>query len=327
MDKPLISIIVPVYNVEQYLDECVTSIVNQTYENIEIILVDDGSTDNSPKMCDDWAKKDSRIKAIHKENGGASSARNAGLDMATGDYIGFVDSDDYIEAYMYEKLLEAISDKAIKICCCNTYRILKNREIQKPKAKIIKKEMDTTAAVKELILTESTSLCDKLFAASLFDDIRFPNGETNEELSLLIPLIVRGSGIVKISDALYYYREREGSVTTSLTFLNEQHSSVVYNNLKKIEKQIKEQNLTVKKSFKFFSASNAYNIALAMEKKSPNLSEKVKSDYKIYRKIMKENIFCYLFSRKSRFKDKILYLLILTKLLRPLYKMFYKNHL
>ncbi len=327
MDKPLISIIVPVYNVEQYLDACVTSIVNQTYKNIEIILVDDGSTDNSSKMCDIWSERDPRIKVIKKQNGGASSARNAGLDIATGDYIGFVDSDDYIDPCMYEKMLEAISDKAIKICCCNTYRILKNGEIQKLKAETVKKEMDTTAAVKDLFLTESTSLCDKLFEASLFDDIRFPSGETNEELSLLIPLIVKGNGIVKVSDALYYYREREGSVTTSLTFLNEQHSSVVYNNLKRIEKQIKEQNLTVKKSFKFFSASNAYNIALAMEKKSPDLSEKVKSDYKIYRKIMKENIIYYLFSRHSKVKDKLLYLMVLTKLLRPIYKLFYKNHL
>ena len=106
MNQPeLISIIVPVYKVEKYLDKCVESIVEQTYKNLEIILVDDGSPDNCSAMCDEWAQKDSRIKVIHKENGGLSSARNAGLDACTGDYIGFVDSDDWIEPDMYEYLL------------------------------------------------------------------------------------------------------------------------------------------------------------------------------------------------------------------------------
>ena len=97
----LISVIVPVYNVEEYLDRCIESIVNQTYKNLEILLIDDGSTDNSYNICDKWAKKDNRIKVVHKENGGVSSARNVGLDVATGDYIGFVDSDDYISIDMY----------------------------------------------------------------------------------------------------------------------------------------------------------------------------------------------------------------------------------
>ena len=100
MNEPLVSVIVPVYKVEKYLDKCIESIVGQTYENLEIILVDDGSPDNCPTMCDEWAQKDSRIKVIHKENGGLSSARNAGLDACTGDYIGFVDSDDWIEPDM-----------------------------------------------------------------------------------------------------------------------------------------------------------------------------------------------------------------------------------
>ena len=100
--RPKISVIVPVYNVEKYLDNCINSIVNQTYDNLEILLVDDGSKDNSGSLCDEWALRDNRIKVIHKQNGGASSARNAGLDAATGEYIGFVDADDYIDIDMYE---------------------------------------------------------------------------------------------------------------------------------------------------------------------------------------------------------------------------------
>ena len=109
--KPLISVIIPVYNVERYLDECIKSIVNQTYENLEIILVDDGSPDNCPRMCDDWAKKDERIRVIHKENGGLASARNAGMNICTGEYISFVDSDDWMELNAYESLLKYFDDK------------------------------------------------------------------------------------------------------------------------------------------------------------------------------------------------------------------------
>ena len=108
-EHPLISVIVPIYKVEKYLSKCIESIIAQEYSNIEIILVDDGSPDNCGKICNDYAIKDNRIKVIHKENGGLSSARNAGIDIAQGEYIGFVDSDDTIEPYMYEKLYNAIS--------------------------------------------------------------------------------------------------------------------------------------------------------------------------------------------------------------------------
>ena len=117
MDK--ISVIVPVYNVEKYLDKCVESIVNQTYKNLEIILVDDGSTDSCPEICDEWAKKDNRIKVIHKPNGGLSSARNAGMDSMTGSYIQFVDSDDYIKSNMIEVMYGNIIKGDYDVCVCN----------------------------------------------------------------------------------------------------------------------------------------------------------------------------------------------------------------
>ena len=117
-DDTLISIIVPVYKVEQYLEKCVNSISAQTYSNLEIILVDDGSPDKCGDICDSLAKKDNRIKVIHKPNGGLSSARNAGIDIASGQYIGFVDSDDSIEPYMYEKLLELIKHDSTKLAVC-----------------------------------------------------------------------------------------------------------------------------------------------------------------------------------------------------------------
>ena len=116
MSKPLITVIVPVYKVEKYLEKCVKSILNQTYENLEIILVDDGSPDNCGNMCDELAKQDSRIRVIHKSNGGLSSARNAGLDVMTGEYVGFVDSDDYIDAASVPKILSWIDREEADIC-------------------------------------------------------------------------------------------------------------------------------------------------------------------------------------------------------------------
>ena len=119
LTRELISVIVPVYNVEQYLKKCVDSIVNQTYKNLEIILVDDGATDSSGEICDELEKLDNRIKVYHKENGGLSDARNYGVERATGSYVGFVDSDDYIDAEMYEKLYDAITKEAADVAECN----------------------------------------------------------------------------------------------------------------------------------------------------------------------------------------------------------------
>lgn len=130
MKDDLISVIVPVYNVEKYLHKCINSILNQTYKNLEIILIDDGSTDNSGKICDEYALKDNRIKVIHKENGGLSSARNAGLDICSGDYIGFVDSDDYIAEDMYEYLYVNLK-KIMRMLLCVIFIMFLKIELKK----------------------------------------------------------------------------------------------------------------------------------------------------------------------------------------------------
>ncbi|MBR1540013.1 MAG: glycosyltransferase [Clostridia bacterium] len=123
MEEELISIIVPVYKVEKYLDKCINSIVSQTYKNLEVILVDDGSPDSCGKMCDEWTQKDTRIKVIHKENGGLSDARNFGLDCAKGKYIQFVDSDDYIEKDMIEFLYKNLKENNADISICSNYMV------------------------------------------------------------------------------------------------------------------------------------------------------------------------------------------------------------
>ena len=149
---PLISVIVPIYKVEKYLNKCVQSILNQTYENLEIILVDDGSPDNCGKICDQLAQKDDRIVVIHKQNGGLSSARNAGIEIANGEYIGFVDSDDYVEKFMYELLLKSIKESNTMLSVCAIYYTFENGE----KIVKIKDEHDRVFDFKDAILEMNT---------------------------------------------------------------------------------------------------------------------------------------------------------------------------
>lgn len=175
--SPKITVIVPVYKVEKYFDKCVQSIVNQTYKNLEIILVDDGSPDNCPLMCDEWAKKDERIKVIHKENGGASSARNAGLDYATGEFIGFVDGDDYIDLDMYEIMLKEITDNGADAARCAIVRESRNGYKEEwgnndSELKIVNKEQ-LRCDIGEANGILPVSPCNKLFKKKCIADVRF----------------------------------------------------------------------------------------------------------------------------------------------------------
>ena len=212
----LLSVIVPVYNVEQYLDRCVESIVNQTYTNLEIILVDDGSPDRCPEMCDAWAERESRIKVIHKENGGLSDARNAGIAAATGRYLAFVDSDDYVDSCMYETMLEAMNRTDSGIASCGRY-IVKGTE------QIAMHSMDRETlfaaedAIKELLIggCVEEAACDKVYRAELFAGICFPVGEINEDIVIMPMLLSRAEKIVHVGSAFYYYWQNSSSITRS----------------------------------------------------------------------------------------------------------------
>lgn len=211
----LISVIVPIYKVEEYLDECISSIVAQTYKNLEIILVDDGSPDNCGAICDDWAEKDSRIRVIHKENGGLSDARNAGLSMANGDYIAFVDSDDWIDLRMYEKLLLAMKREDCDLVACNILSCYPERQVPYG--------CETyTVGGSEVFLSMlyddtrfPVSAWNKLYRRELWDDIRFPIGKICEDAFTTYLLVDKANKIAQIPEALYCYRIRENSIMTS----------------------------------------------------------------------------------------------------------------
>ena len=216
--NPLISVIIPVYKVEKYLEKCVKSVTDQTYANLEIILVNDGSPDGCGDLCDKLAADDSRIRVIHKENGGLSSARNAGIDVATGEYLSFIDSDDYITptmiGNMYRLICESRSDIAV------TGRIDKfedGREIINFKTG--ESVFTGEEAIRKLLLKDGidVSACDKLFHKSLFDGIRFPLGETNEDNAVMFKLLQRAERIAHTDTADYYYCHRGNSITTTVS--------------------------------------------------------------------------------------------------------------
>ena len=205
---PLVSVIVPVYKVEKYLNKCVESLVGQTLQDIEIILIDDGSPDNCPKICDDWAKKDSRIKVIHQKNGGLASARNTGIKNATSEYISFVDSDDYLDLSFIEKLYLLIIKNSADISICNFARVYENGEaIHLPQCEI----KDGTFTGRQICLdfrkvsTTYISACSKIYKKELFNEVSFPIGKINEDEAVAHKLIYPCKKVMLSSDVLYYY--------------------------------------------------------------------------------------------------------------------------
>lgn len=208
-----ISIIVPIYNVEKYLCRCVDSILNQTFTDYELILVDDGSPDRCGEICDEYAKKDERVKVIHKENGGPSEARNMGIDIAKGEYIAFVDSDDWIHPRMYEILYNGIIQNNVKLSACayNETDIKDN----------FKEITDSTFEIrkgKEFLITDNVAavvVWNKLYHKSLFKNIRYPKGKIYEDEVVAYKLLLDIGDIVYCNEQLYFYFINENGITKS----------------------------------------------------------------------------------------------------------------
>ena len=215
-ESPLISVIVPVYKVEEYLARCVDSILGQTYRNLEILLVDDGSPDRCGAMCDEYAARDSRIRVLHKENGGLSSARNAAIDVARGEYIGFVDSDDWIEPETYEALLDMALAEKVKLVCGGRFDISsrtgeKNVGLCPPKREVISGE----ALCGRIFLWDNvdSAAWDKLYHHTLFREIRYPIGKICEDLPTTYRIALDAGRVGMLNKPLYNYFHRPGSIT------------------------------------------------------------------------------------------------------------------
>lgn len=213
----LISIIVPVYNVEKYLEKCVYSILNQSYKNLEVILVNDGSNDNSGKICDELSREDSRIKVYHKDNGGLSDARNYGVAKANGEYVGFVDSDDYIDQYMYENLYKAIRKYNTQIAECGITRVYKNNKLRPHyDGEEYSLVVDREGYLKEYLENRKVygaAVC-KLLSIDLAKVLKFPDGKVYEDVFYTLELLKKVDKYTLISGNYYYYYIRGNSITT-----------------------------------------------------------------------------------------------------------------
>lgn len=218
-EKKLVSIVVPIYKVENYLKKCVDSIINQTYKSLEIILVDDGSPDNCGVICDEYKKMDKRIKVIHKKNGGLSDARNRGLDVATGEYICFVDSDDFVSELYIEKLLKKALKEKADIVACNFQYIDELGKIWVRKEKEDKVYFSKEAIKDIFTTTQDTEvmMCNKIYKKNLFVDnnIKFPVGKLHEDNFTTYKLYDKANKIILINDKLYYYLQRNNSIMST----------------------------------------------------------------------------------------------------------------
>lgn len=215
----MISIIIPVYNVEQLLGECLDSVLAQTYADLEIILVDDGSTDASPAICDEYARKDGRIRVIHQENRGQSAARNVGLEIARGEFIGFVDSDDYIMPDMYETLMNLHREYDADMCAIGMSALLEGKDEEpKPRPSSVRgvEVFEGDAKMEALFRRNKirNSPCDKLYARPIFDGLRYAEGQICEDMRLIHQIVYAAKRIAVSDHPGYIYRMR-GDTTMS----------------------------------------------------------------------------------------------------------------
>lgn len=238
--EPLISVIVPVYKVEMLLPRCIDSILNQTYRNLEIILVDDGSPDDCGKICNIYAQKDSRIRVFHQKNRGLGAARNIGLENAKGMYIGFVDSDDWIAPDMYEILLNNIVKENADVAVCGRYMEWDSSEkipmFHYPQTQV----MSAHEALRRFLLSEGLDAAawDKLYTKKIFGNIRYPISYISEDIPVTSQLLAAANKVVHCGKPLYYYFQRSGSLSHS-NF--NQKSAGLYYFSKEVQLKISEE--------------------------------------------------------------------------------------
>ena len=255
----MISIIIPIYNVEKYLDECLTSVMNQTYKNFEVILVNDGTKDNSIEIVNKFISKHNNIKLVNKENGGLGSARNVGINHARGKYLIFIDSDDYIEATYIEKLYTEIEKSKSDIVICGINKYYENSKNIEPVNLEVENNKSYSSLEAIKLLFTNKIFChawNRIYRKELFinNNILFPEGKLYEDILPAVKLISKSKKISFIKENLYYYRIREGAITSS-------------KNIKAIE----DYNYAIDKVNKYISTS-VYEESLKSEKVNFNIS-------------------------------------------------------
>lgn len=248
-DYPLITIVVPIYCVEKYLDRCVKSLVNQTYSKIEILLVDDGSPDSCPALCDEWGKRDTRIKVLHKENGGLSDARNHGTVCAKGEYVSFVDSDDYVSTNYIEYLYDLIEKTGADTSCCILKTVTSSDEkfvhIEKEHLKVLTGK-EACADLYNGNYAQMVVSCGKLYRTSIVRKNMYPKGRLHEDEATTYKFLYDSKRVVVSNYALYAYFQNEKSITHKRSKKNEQDISMAYHERVAYFRERKEWSLYAK---------------------------------------------------------------------------------
>ena len=305
-----LSVIVPVYNVENYLNKCITSIVEQTYKALEIILVDDGSTDTSGQLCDEWKKKDTRVKVIHKSNGGLSSARNAGILQAKGEYISFIDSVVFIVLDMYATMVEALDRTGKDIASCG--RVVDLWGEREKKEFLLDREriFDQKEAVEEVLLLRhiDVSACDKIYKRKLFDNIMYPEGKISEDAAIIFEILTASNGVVHVGKAFYHYIYRKNSISKS-QYTHKYYDAYV--NCKNTCDYIIQHYPNLDKKCKIYCAQVCGSLLQSMGLNRA-IEKKYRSDYIEYKKMFDEGFWQLLMtkdiSRKLKIKMLFVYL-------------------
>lgn len=263
MTKPLISIVVPIYDVEKFLPRCIDSILNQTYQNLEIFLVDDGSPDNCGCIADKYAIKDNRINVIHKENGGLSDARNVAIEKATGEYITFVDSDDYI-ANDYIEVLYSLIEKYHAEISIGSWKIFQEDTIPKKRSrKVYELKFNQQEALSDMFYQNhfDVSAWVKLYKRDLFNDVKFPKGELFEDLQTTFKLFLKCNTIAFSSCEIYFYMLRFGSIEGSAFSEKKMRSAI---NTFKLMKSYEKELVNVKNALISKLVSFSFHLILKM---------------------------------------------------------------
>lgn len=307
MLEDLVSVIIPVYNVENYLEKCVESVINQSYQNIEILLINDGSTDSSANICNLMKKKDSRIKVFHKKNGGLSDARNYGINESSGKYLVFIDSDDWVDKEYVRYLYDLINNNDCDISVCEIVKITE-------KGKIVSNNLNNNNvlklnqkdALKNMIEVNlfATSACGKMYKRECFDAIKFPVGRLFEDIPTNYSIFLSVENVIFGARGLYYYLTREGSITRkkfsaknmdSIIFIEEAMKKVLikYPEFENISNsRVFLAYFDIWKSFGKKDIDSEYYINTKSAIK--NLRRKIKKSKKIDNKVRKKILLTYL---------------------------------
>lgn len=276
----MVSVIISIYNMAPYIERCIHSILHQTYSDLEVIAVDDGSTDDSGAICERLARSDKRIVVIHKENGGNASARNAGIDAAKGEFLSFIDADDYIENNMYEEMLAEMSDSSISIVCCGliTTDVTGKDHIAVSKGKMIFSREEALLDIFARKGNISSTACNKLFRRNLFDKgLRFRNDVIHEDTEAMPRFLDASERVVVIDKAFYHYIKRTNSARTSKRFsLRGYH---ILDSMKEYEEMCKRKYPSVLPYFCYYEMVTTHGMLI-------NLSECIDARHYIRQEIL-----------------------------------------